>query len=94
MSSDLFLGLSDFKMWVKKRLINPPGYERIAASGVQWVDVTAGVVKRAVPQVFGELEGDFPLGQSHVLTVPHVHLAAEVKHQHLQRHGDNGRAAC
>lgn len=40
----------------------PPGYERVVASRVQRVDVTARIVKQPVPEVFGELEGDFPLG--------------------------------
>lgn len=40
----------------------PPGYECVVASRVQRVDVTARVVKQPVPEVFGELEGDFPLG--------------------------------
>lgn len=62
-----------------------PGYERVAAAGVQRVDVTAGVVKRPVPEVFGELEGHFPLSKNHLFAVPHIHLTAEVKHQHLQQ---------
>jgi len=62
-----------------------PGYERVAAAGIQRVDVAAGVVERPVPQMFGELEGDLPLGEGHLFPVPHIHLAAEVKHQHLHR---------
>lgn len=62
-----------------------PGYECVAASRVEWVDVTAGVVKHPVPEVFGELEGDFPLSECHLFTVPHIHLTTEVEHQHLQR---------
>lgn len=62
-----------------------PGYECVAASGVQWVDVTAGVVKCPVPEVFGELKSHFPLSQDHLFAVPHIHLTAKVKHQHLQQ---------
>lgn len=62
-----------------------PGNEGVAAPGVQGVDVTAGVVKHSVPEVFGELEGYFSLSKGHLFTVPHVHLAAKVKDQHLLR---------
>lgn len=62
-----------------------PGYECIAASGVQRVDITAGVVKHPVPEVFGELEGYFPLSEGHLFTVPHVHLTAKVEDQHLRQ---------
>lgn len=68
----------------KGRQRGPPGYERVAASRVQRVDVTAGVVKHPVPKVLGKLEGHFPLGQRHLFTMPNVHLTAEVKDQHLQ----------
>lgn len=60
-----------------------PGNECVAASWVQRVDVTAGVVKYPVPEVFGKLEGYFPLSKRHLFTVPHVHLTAKVKDQHL-----------
>lgn len=60
-----------------------PWYECVAASRVQWVDVTAGVVKHPVPEVFGQLEGYFSLSKRHLFTVPHVHLTAKVKDQNL-----------
>lgn len=61
------------------------GNERVTLPGVQRVDVTVGVVECAVPQMFSELEGHFPLRQSHLLPVPYVHLTAKVKDQHLDK---------
>lgn len=59
------------------------GYEWVALSRVQWVDVTVGVVEGSVPQMFSQLEGHLPLCQRHFLPVPDIHLTAEVKHQNL-----------
>lgn len=74
---------------VKQACVFSPGYEFVAASGVQRVHVTARVVKRPVPQVFSQLEGHLPLGQSHLFTVPHIHLTAKIKHQNLQHKKHN-----
>lgn len=67
------------------------GYEWVALSRVERVNVTVCVVEGAVPQVLGQLEGHLPLCQRHCLSVPYVHLAAEVKHQNLHRNTDRGR---
>lgn len=61
------------------------GYEWVALSRVERVDVTVCVVEGAVPQVLGQLEGHLPLCQCHFLSMPYVHLAAKVKHQNLHR---------
>lgn len=66
------------------------GYEWVALSGVQWVDVTVCVVEGAVPQVLGQLEGHLPLCQRHFLSMPYVHLTTKVKHQNLHRNTDRG----
>lgn len=58
-------------------------YEWVALSWVQWVDVTVGVVKSSIPQMFSQLEGYLPLCQRHFLPVPDIHLTSEVKHQNL-----------
>ena len=63
-----------------------PGDECVASSRIQGVDVTVGVVEGAVPQVLGQLQGHLPLGQSHLTAVPHIHLTAKVKDQHLHTH--------
>lgn len=72
-----------------------PWYEFVAASRVQWVDVTARVVEYTIPEVFGELESHFLLGQCHFFTMPNIHLTAEVEHEHLQdvqhKNRDNSR---
>lgn len=59
------------------------GYEWVALSRVERVDVTVGVVKGAVPQVLGQLKGHLPLCQCHFLSMPYIHLTAKVKDQNL-----------
>lgn len=58
----------------------------VALRGIQRVDPAVAVVVGSRPHLVSQLEGDTPPAGGNVLSVPQVHLTAEIKHQDLDTH--------
>lgn len=56
----------------------------VTLSGIQWVDSTVAVVVLSNPHLVSQMEGNFLPAEGNVPSVPQIHLAAKIKHQHLE----------
>lgn len=63
--------------------VNLQLYTRVALCGIQWVDSTVAVVISSDPHLVSQLESNISPAEGNVLSVPQVHLTAEIKDQSL-----------
>lgn len=65
--------------------VNLQLYAGVTLCGIQWVDSTVAVVISADPHLVSQLESNISPAAGNMLSVPQVHLCAEIKHQRLDK---------
>lgn len=66
--------------------MNLQRYTGVTLCGIQWIDSTVAVVVSSDPHLVSQLESDVPTAEGNILSMPQVHLTAEIKHQGLDTH--------